>query len=314
MKEIEVVSELTNFDNFFDAALALSYSPSVISKYVSKIEEELGFKIFSRSNKTNELSLTPEGRILIQDIHKIHNTYRHMMEMSSQLQRPVDNILRIGSVFRLGNMVEREVLALYMQHHEKINIEQVKMGTLDLMRLLRRSKLDALFITMHQDSDITAFLSNDEEINDLEISLLAVEKSLYLAVSDELLPDVKDEAEFEVFRDFAFAFAFPRPINEGEEKILLPFQRLAAKSGFDIQAAHFGANDPAIMKLATKMQIAVVMTSIPAYYEHIKFIKIKDWNAEVKLYFVRLKNNNKKTIRDLQKSVDEYIRQNKPII
>ena len=46
MKEIEVLSELVNYKSFSDAAFSLAYSPSVISKYVSNIEEELGVKIF----------------------------------------------------------------------------------------------------------------------------------------------------------------------------------------------------------------------------------------------------------------------------
>jgi DNA-binding transcriptional LysR family regulator len=53
MKEIEVLSELVNYQSFSDAAFSLAYSPSVISKYVSNIEKELGIRIIVRGNKSN---------------------------------------------------------------------------------------------------------------------------------------------------------------------------------------------------------------------------------------------------------------------
>jgi DNA-binding MarR family transcriptional regulator len=79
MKEIEVLSELVNYDSYSDAAFSLSYSPSVISKYVSSIDGSLASDYRTRQ-QVQRMSLTPEGRVLIQNIHKLNTDYQRMME------------------------------------------------------------------------------------------------------------------------------------------------------------------------------------------------------------------------------------------
>ena len=314
MKEIEVLSKLANYQTFSDAAFGLSYSPSVISKYVLKVEEELGVKLFIRGNRSNELSMTIEGRVLMRDIQRLNADYQRMLEMVKQLRGTLDKTLHVGSQARLANNVEQEILALFMLQNSNIDIEQVKMNARDLIRLLQSGKLDATFVSIPANSEIEDFLIRDtSEYADMEISLLNVEKDVYLGISNKYLPNVKEEASFASFKDFSFAFAFPSSMDEQEAKAIEPFQALASKHGFQLKAAYFGAHDSTILKLARMAPVAVTATNIPAQYEGIKFIRVSDWTACAKLLFICMKNNNKKALLYLKKSVAQYQKQNQSL-
>ena len=176
MKEIEVLSELVNYHSYSDAAFSLAYSPSMISKYVSNIERELGIRIIVRGSKSNELSLTPEGRVLIQCIHKLNTDYQRMMELIRQMKGPFDNVLRVGSQARFGNRIEQEILASFLLDNFNTDLEQVKMNSKDLLKLLQLGKLDAMFMSVHESVKIEHFFRDMEEYQDIEFIFLTCEK------------------------------------------------------------------------------------------------------------------------------------------
>ena len=309
IREIEVISEIVNHQSFADAAYSLSYSPSVISKYVSKVEEELGIKLFVRGNKSCKLALTPEGQLLIEDFHRINIHYKHMMELTKQVKGAFDNVLRVGSQSRLGNLVEREILASFLLENSKADMEQVKMSSKDLLKLFQAGRLDAFFISVPENTNIKDFLHDLDGYPDIEITFLTSEKDIYLGISDKYLQGIEKEAEFAVFKDFSFAFAFPMSTDDKDSKEIESFKRLAQKSGFNLKTAYLGAHDTAILKLATKMPIAVTTTNIPAQFEGIKFIRVTDWESYTNVYFVCSKNNSKKMLLKLKKSIADYLKQ-----
>jgi hypothetical protein len=309
MREIQVLGEIANYCSFTDAAYNLSYSPSVISKYVFSVEEELGLKIFVRGNKSNKLTLTPEGQILIQDIRRLCSVYQHMMELTRQLKGTFDNVLRIGSQARLGNVVEREILASFVVENPMADMEQMKMSSSDLQKLFQAGKLDAMFISVPENSKIDDYYADMDDYLDIEITLLTSERELYLGISDKYLPGIAHEAKFSEFKDFSFAFAFPMSADDKDSKAIETFRLLARKNSFNLKTTYFGAHDTSILKLATRMPIAVVTTNVPAQFEGIKFIRVIDWDSYTNVYFVSLRNNNKKMLHNLKKSIANYLKQ-----
>jgi len=309
MREIQVLSEIANYCSFSDAAYNLSYSPSVVSKYVISVEEELGLKIFVRGNKSNKLTLTPEGQLLIQDIRRISTAYQHMLELTQQLKGTFDNVLRIGSQARLGNVVEREILASFLIENPKADMEQMKMSSKDLQRLFQAGKLDAMFISVPENSKIEDYYADMDDYLDIEITLLATERDIYLGISDKYLPGIEHEARFIEFKDFSFAFAFPMSADDKDSKAIETFRLLARKNNFNLKTTYFGAHDTSILKLATRMPIAVVTTNVPAQFEGIKFIRVADWDSYTNVYFVCHRNNGKKMLHNLKKSIANYLKQ-----
>ena len=309
IKELMMLSEIVNYQSFSDAAFSMSYSPSVITKYVSNVEKELGIKLFVRGNRSNEMSLTTEGRILMQDIQRIIIRYQHMLEMVKQLKGTYEDILRVGSQARLGNLVEQEVLATFLLKNNKVDLEHVRLNTRDLARLLQSGKLDAVIMSVHANVAIEDIFNDTGDYSDVDIVHLATERELYLGIAEQYLPNIEKEASFAEFRGFSFGFSFPSSTDEENTRAVESFRAVARKHGFELNAAYFGAHDSTILKLATKMPVAVATTCVPAKYKGIKFIRVIDWPYHTNVSFVYMKNNSKKTLLSLKKTAIDYSKQ-----
>ncbi|MDR0852585.1 MAG: hypothetical protein LBN36_08820, partial [Clostridiales Family XIII bacterium] len=277
---------------------------------VSNIEAELGVKLVDRANKNNELSLTAEGRVLIEDILRINICYQHLMELKQQLKKDsYYNALRIGSQAKFGTRIEEIILGNFMAQHPQITIEQIKMNLKDLLNFLQTGKLDAVFLNVAEHIQIEDVLLEIPEKENIESIFLAEEKSLFLGISDTYLPEITDEAPFAKFKDFNFAFSFPLLKDGFSDKMILSFEQHARKSGFIIKNTYYGANDPTILKLVTKMPIAIVTTNIPARMDGVKFIRISDWESYTRIYFLFQKNSKKSALENLKQNALEFLNQ-----
>jgi hypothetical protein len=307
MKEIEIVSKIINYKSFADAANSLYCSPSLITKYVSNIEEELGIKLFVRSNKSNALLLTPEGKVLINAMCRINSTYQYLMELTKQLKRSYENIIRIGSQPRYGNMQEQDIIVSFLLNNPMAQIDMVKLIAKDLINLLQIGKLDAMFVTIHSDIKIEEYLQEQFDNSDIDIIYLSTDRDMYLGISEKYLPG-KEEAKFGEFKNFTFALPFPNSSDHQETKALGTWTSLAKENGFEFKTLNFGGNDNAVFKLATMMPVAVCTTNIPLIrYDGIKFVKISDWYGCTNLYFIYLKSNKKEMVKNLKASVNQYL-------
>lgn len=304
MREIEVISEIVNYQNFSDAAYSLSYSPSVISKYVSSVENELGVKLFVRGNKSNELSLTPEGKVLMQDIQRISLAYHHMMELKKQFKGSYDNVIRIGSLPRFGNKTEQDILADFLYDNPTAELEQIKMHARDLLRLLQAGKLDAAFIVLTSDVRAEVFFKDLLDNSDVDIELVTTEKEQYIGVSENFLPGVEEEANFEVFRDFTFVL----PVRETNRDTAAydSMKMMAKQNGFKLKTTYIDEFDTTVFRLAIKKPLAIAMTSIGFRIDGIKILRVADWQYPSNLYFMSLNGNKKRLLKNLKDIVAGY--------
>jgi hypothetical protein len=205
--------------------------------------------------------------------------------------------------------VEREILASFVIENPMADMEQMKMSSKELQKLFQAGKLDAMFISVPENSKIDDYFADMDDYLDLEITLLTSEHELYLGISDKYLTGIEHEAKFSEFKDFSFAFAFPMSADDKDSKAIETFRLQARKNNFNLKTTYFGAHDTSILKLATRMPIAVTTTNVPAKVEGIKFIRVIDWDSYTNIYFVCLRNNSKKMLLSLKKSIANYLKQ-----
>lgn len=306
--EIEVISELVNYKSFSDAAYSLSLSPSVITNYVSKVEKELGLKLFIRSKKSNELLLTPEGKILITAIHRINSNYKHLQDLAKQMSSGYENVIRIGSQPRYGNSNEQEIIATFLANNPKVEVDFVKTIARDLMNLLQAGKLDAIFVTIHASLVVEEYYKNQLHNSDIEIIKISNDNQLYVGISEKYLPG-KMETTFKELRDFTFAFPFPNSSDDQERSALSTYESMARANGFNLKTMNMSGYDSTAFRLATKIPLAVCTMRIPAQYDGIKFVRVSDWIGSTSLYFICLKNNRKGMLNRLKETVMQSIGQ-----
>lgn len=86
--------------SFSEAAKQLFVSQPALSATVSRLEKELGFRIFDRS--VSPLKLTPEGVIYIDTLSEIEETRRIMKKRIMNLKESSGNEIRVGGAFYIA--------------------------------------------------------------------------------------------------------------------------------------------------------------------------------------------------------------------
>ncbi len=311
IKEIELVSKLENYTSFSDAAYNLFYTPSVVTKYVMNVEKELGIKVFSRGNKSNDLMITPEGRVIIQDLKQITLTYQHMMETANQLREADENMIRIGSQGQLFNVVEHQILSRFLAENPTTEIERIKTNSDSEMEYLLSGSLDGMFAAIHQGRNVEEYFRSIYRVAELDSILLCRDNEMYLGISTQYLPTVTEEATFGAFCGFTFAFSFPKSEKMLDATAIAPFERLAKKNGFDLKTAYYGTQDMLMFDLTKTMKLAIVTSRKPkAVFPGVKFIRVSDWTAFVDMYFLSLKSNHRNILSGLKTCISQYLSEN----
>lgn len=297
-KEIEIISEIVNYKRFADAADSMSYSHSVISKYVTSVENELGIKLFVRGNKASELALTPEGKILVPAIQRVNDDYRRVLELVSQMRNDRENIIRVGLPMTLVDIAEQEILSAFMCANPNIRVEQMKMLPIELLKMLKAGRIDAAFTVIPDGVDLTDTINSYCGDCDLDIKFIIRASQRYAAVSEEFFRSDSNEASFSDLRDFTFIF----PIGSDDEDRSL--QKIAgeyaARSGFELKTMSSNVYDSTLFRLALKMPAAILSVAPDDHYRGIRFVRISDWDTGFNVYFLSPKSDKRRSLQLLK--------------
>lgn len=107
--------------SFSGAARRLGISPSVITKRVGAVEEEVGELLFVRS--TRRLELTATGRELISLARDFLSAYERMVNVTAHNARELSGSLRIKAPISFTVHFIGEVLNEFLLEHPKISID-----------------------------------------------------------------------------------------------------------------------------------------------------------------------------------------------
>lgn len=106
--------------SFTKAAKRLKIGIPFLSKKVSRLEDELGLRLFLRS--TRSLSLTGEGRALLPQIETLLEDYRGL-EDRLQNEKELSGTIRITCSAGLANRMLAAILIEFSELHPKIRFE-----------------------------------------------------------------------------------------------------------------------------------------------------------------------------------------------
>ena len=305
MREIEIVCELTNFENFSEASFALACSPSVITKYVSNVENELGLKLFIRSNKSSKLQVTPEGAEIIKVMRRISNDYHYMLAVGERLRNQGRSTLCIGTQPRFGNFHESEIISLFLLENPRTEVMVQKDTVCNLANALCAGRIDAIIATFHEDTCVEEYFKEIIPLAELELLHLAVESNMYCGVSEKYFPGRK-EVTLRELRDFTFALPFPDTGDTQERNAMRSWRRHAEENGFALKTMNFSDLGDTIFQLAAIKQIAICATHIPAKRDGIKFVRLSDWGGATNLYFVSLMGSRNRALQKMRQVVCKY--------
>ncbi|WP_373020523.1 LysR family transcriptional regulator [Thiomicrorhabdus sp.] len=123
LSDIAVFVKVVDCGSFTSAAEQLELSKSVVSKYVTRLEEQLGVRLLHRT--TRKLSLTEAGRILYQRSQRGLEEIEAAEIEVSRLQRTPSGRLRFNTPMSFGILHIAPVLNEFQTEYPDINIDMV---------------------------------------------------------------------------------------------------------------------------------------------------------------------------------------------
>ena len=197
--------------SFSAAAKALFISQPALSASISRLEEDLGFKVFDR--KSVPLTLTPEGMIYIESLHEIKESEMLMREKINRLSDAGYGKLSVGGSCLAAYQLLSAITAEYHRRYPKIEIE-IDMGNIGtynyLLEKMNRHSIDLLVghRFSRKEYNITPIL-NEQYLIAMRRDYLEDDRLLkYALTRDEVISKCYDKekevANMGLFKNVAF--------------------------------------------------------------------------------------------------------------
>jgi len=146
MRLFEYVLEIYKTKSFTKAAFNLHIAQPSLSKQISKLEKELGVRLFNRN--PGAVEPTPTGIYFVEKGEKI-------LQMRNDLERGIldrkDGIsgeLKIGSTAITGGRLLPPLLRIYNKLYPKVTIQLIEASTTELIDLTGRGLVDISILSL----------------------------------------------------------------------------------------------------------------------------------------------------------------------
>lgn len=140
VRDYEYIVEIASQGSISRAADRLSITPGALSKYLSRIEQELNIQLFMRLG--NQFSLTKAGQRYVE-------LGRLIIDLDGQLERDIagmiengDAALHLGVPRGMNSFIMERVLPAFYDSGNSDQISVERGGSRDLITMLEEGKLD----------------------------------------------------------------------------------------------------------------------------------------------------------------------------
>lgn len=187
--------------SFSEAARKCFISPQALTKQITLLEEELGVKLFIRSNK--QIALTELGEFARERFFHVNKTLEMAIEDIRKKSLASENHVRIGvfSALAKAPMVS-ELLTMIMANHPQYKLELTVADLFELRMKMMTNDLDLCITNTHEE----------EEWPDFSLLSLAVGKAKVI-VSLYHPWAIKDTITVEDMKKMAF-LRMDRPLKD----------------------------------------------------------------------------------------------------
>lgn len=107
--------------NISEAAVRLHASQSAVSSAIQRLERQLGSQLLVRQHAKG-VSLTPSGRLLLQDARNILRYVHNMKDYSTRLQGEAAGNLDVGSCFTITPFLIPRTLSAIRRSHPRLQV------------------------------------------------------------------------------------------------------------------------------------------------------------------------------------------------
>lgn len=156
--------KLTHLRYFKHLASVLSYTKAAkdlfiaqptLSTAIKRMEQELGFRLFCRSEGVAaRIALTEQGKIYLEHVNRALDVYDEGVRLAEESHRLVSNTMRLGTVYSMkGQFWSRAVSAFINSCETRPRIRMEQAYSRELARQLKEEKIDVAFAGLTEDSN-----------------------------------------------------------------------------------------------------------------------------------------------------------------
>lgn len=154
--ELQWMTELFKVGKMSKAAENLYVSQPALSLCVQRIEQQLGFKLFERSNKG--LKPTAKGQLFCEAAQSITNTYQQFLSKVERMDQQQLQEITIGMAPFLSYCCSADMLSALRRRFPEIRFQVMEANTADLLEALRLNRVQLIII--HEAAKDSSFSSH----------------------------------------------------------------------------------------------------------------------------------------------------------
>lgn len=145
LRQIRMFVAVADELNFTRAAERLNVAQPWLSVQIRKLEEQLGFDLFSRG-RNRAVLLTGEAEAFLPSARALIEAFEYVTATARGIRRQQSRLLRIGAPDFSADIPERaEILGQFMSHHPNVEVEVINAWTVSLLSRLTRGEIDLAF-------------------------------------------------------------------------------------------------------------------------------------------------------------------------
>ncbi len=140
MNQIQYALTVARYKNFSKAAESLFLSQPALSLQIKKLEQELGFALFSR--KAQGVTITPEGEKFFQDAQAVEIAWNQMLQNAAACRGEATRHLRIAVSTRIYSNDLFDDVVDFFDNHPEIEATFVTEAGADSFAALQNGTVD----------------------------------------------------------------------------------------------------------------------------------------------------------------------------
>ena len=147
------VLAVANYRNMRKAAASLCITQPALTKYINRLEEDLGVRLFNRS--TTPITLTESGRRFIEAASTISNLEDALLNDIKKQELTLKGSFTCGLTPEFSAQVLPYILPTFKQRHPNVELHFIEEHNEKLIQLLKEEKIELAIVTSYyQDSEI----------------------------------------------------------------------------------------------------------------------------------------------------------------
>jgi len=257
LNQLRYLVKLGELQNFSKAAEELYITQPTLSQQISRLEQELGVKLFERS--TRKVVLTDIGKICVSYAAAALENIDDVKSAAEKHRRREKSRLLVGMLNILPRMEIMNVISDFQEKHPEIIIEWNFGWSVDLIELLLQKKLDIVIsnVTFEEKDDLNSKLDIKPFFEDYLVAVVS-KKNLLAERKGVGIKDIIQETFWVV---------------DNHSSVKLGIENAILENGYPLPVFKECSSMGSVMKMVTSNLGISVMSSSVAKEYHIPTVK-----------------------------------------